>query len=91
MSFLTTCNIEKKFTLMMKIEMMNCFLTTQSIILLNHLKIYSSTLFRSRSFAKNSSTFFSKICLLLFSLFNDVFLLNFEFNVDEISLFELEI
>ncbi len=93
---MSTCNIEKSFVLMMNIETMSCFLTTQLIILSNNLKIYFSMFFRSRSFATNVLIIFSKICLSLFFLFNDVFLFNFEFNVDDIfffnfSLFELEI
>ncbi len=85
---LSTCSIEKSFASMMKIETINCFLTTQSIISSNNLKIYSSALFRLRSFTKNASIVFSKICLFLF---DEVFLFNIEFDVDDISLFELEI
>jgi hypothetical protein len=88
MSFLSACNIERSFISMMKIDTMNYFLTTQSIISLNNSKIYSSTFFRSRSFAKNASIVFLKICLSLFFLFDNVFLFNFEFDVDDISLFD---
>ncbi len=88
MKFLSTCNKKINFASLIKIETMNCFLTTQSIILLNNLKIYFSTFFWSRSFAKNASIVFSKICLSMFFLFDDVFLFNFEFDVDDISLFD---
>jgi hypothetical protein len=90
-NFLSTCNIEKNFASMMKIETINCFLTTQSIVSSNNLKMYSSAFFRSRSFAKKAFVVLSKICLSLFLLFDDVFLFNFKFDVDNISLFEFEI
>jgi hypothetical protein len=75
----------------MKIETMSCFLTTQSIILSNNLKMYSSAFFRSRSFAKKAFIVFSKICLSLFFFIDDVFLFNFEFDVDDIFLFDFSL
>jgi hypothetical protein len=72
----------------MKIETMNCFLTIQSIISSNNLKIYSSAFLQSRSFAKKTFAVLSKICLSLFSFIDDVFLFNFEFDVDDIFLFD---
>jgi hypothetical protein len=76
----------------MKIEIINCFLTAQLIISSNNLKIYFLLFCQLKSFAKNaSSIFFKKNYLSLFFLFDDVFLFNFEFDVNDISLFELKI
>ncbi len=47
------------------VETMSCFFAIQSIISLNNLKMYFSTFLCSRSFAKKTSSVFSKICLSL--------------------------
>jgi hypothetical protein len=47
--------------------------------------------FSIKIICKKTLIVFSEICLSSFSLFDDVFLFNFEFDVDDISLFDFSL